>query len=124
MEKENPANGEVKLLNGMTLEEFAAIDDKVPTCAETEEDNLDIQSQPEEDPQKDGTDEIIEPVISFTAAAKSTQQLIHFALTYGFQGIPELLENFHGQIQTEHLKKKSRVAQTPLTSFFPKITEN
>ena len=38
--------------------------------------------------------------------------------------IPELLENFHGQIQTEHLKKKSRVAQTPLTSFFPKITKN
>ena len=58
---------------------------------------------------------LIEPVITFETAAKSTQQLIRFALTYGFKDIPDQLDTFHGQIQKEHLKKKSKAVQQPLT---------
>ena len=70
--EEEKLNDEV--LKGMTLEEFAAIDNNIPTCAEKKEESLDVQPQPgsslqlEADSQNNETEEINKPVITFETA--------------------------------------------------------
>ena len=117
-EPEEIVPGAETLLEGSSIQEFAALDESTPTEGPYPQEPLEAQEECEEE--EEVTEPIEDPPIDFTTALKYLRALRNVSFNHEMGDMADLFSHATEQIQIERLRRKSNARQASIHEFFKK----